>query len=94
MSRSGNMRILGVAGSLRHGSHNRAVLRADHAMVPDGRQIDSFNIAPTPLYNEGGKFNAVGNLADHATRNVIAPHMDASETSALRLRRVPAACAA
>jgi NAD(P)H-dependent FMN reductase len=94
MSRSGSMRFLGVAGSMRHGSLNRAMLRAAQAMVPDGRQIDSFNIAPILLYNEGGKFDAVGNLTDHATRNVIAPHLAAFKASALRLRRVPAACAA
>lgn len=51
MSESGSIRILGIAGSLRRESFNRAVLRAAQAMAPDGMQIDSFDIAPIPLYN-------------------------------------------
>jgi len=52
MSGNGTVRILGIAGSLRQGSFNRAALRAAQALAPDGIQIDSFDISAVPLYNE------------------------------------------
>ncbi|HVC59559.1 MAG TPA: NADPH-dependent FMN reductase [Acetobacteraceae bacterium] len=52
MSGSGTVGILGIAGSLRQGSFNRATLRAAQELVPDGMRIDSFDIAPIPLYDE------------------------------------------
>ena len=52
MSGSDIVRILGIAGSLRQASFNRATLRAAQELAPDGMQIDSFDIAPIPLYNE------------------------------------------
>jgi chromate reductase len=52
MSGSETVRILGIAGSLRQASFNRATLRAAQELAPDGMQIDSFDIAPIPLYNE------------------------------------------
>jgi chromate reductase len=45
------VRILGVAGSLRHGSINRALLRAAQALAPEGMVLDAFDLAPVPLYN-------------------------------------------
>jgi chromate reductase, NAD(P)H dehydrogenase (quinone) len=53
MSGSGSIRILGIAGSLRCASFNRAVLRTVQPAAPGGKQIDSFDTAPIPLYNEG-----------------------------------------
>jgi chromate reductase len=52
MSSGPNIRILGIAGSLRQASFNRATLRAAQELAPDGMQIDSFDIAPIPLYND------------------------------------------
>ncbi|MGA3400663.1 MAG: NADPH-dependent FMN reductase [Acetobacteraceae bacterium] len=52
MSESGTISILGIAGSLRQGSFNRATLRAAQELAPEGMRIDSFDIAPIPLYNE------------------------------------------
>ncbi len=52
MSGSGTVSILGIAGSLRQGSFNRAVLRAAQELAPEGMQIDSFDISPIPLYDE------------------------------------------
>jgi chromate reductase len=52
MSGSASVRILGIAGSLRQASFNRATLRAAQELAPEGMQIDSFDIAPIPLYNE------------------------------------------
>ena len=52
MSGSATIRVLGIAGSLRQGSFNRATLRAAQELAPEGMHIDSFDIAPIPLYNE------------------------------------------
>jgi chromate reductase len=45
------IRILGVAGSLRRGSLNRALLRAAADLAPDGVTIETFDLLPVPLYN-------------------------------------------
>jgi chromate reductase len=45
------LRILGIAGSLRQGSYNRALLRAARETAPAGMTIDVFDLAPVPLYN-------------------------------------------
>jgi chromate reductase len=45
------LRVLGIAGSLRAGSFNRALLRAAQELAPDGLEIRTFDIAPIPLYN-------------------------------------------
>lgn len=52
MSSSDMVRILGIAGSLRQGSFNRATLRTAQELAPEGMHIDAFDIAPIPLYNE------------------------------------------
>lgn len=48
---SDNIRILGVAGSLRHASLNRALLRAAGEVAPEGVTIEPFDLAVVPLYN-------------------------------------------
>ncbi len=45
------LRVLGIAGSLRAGSFNRALLRAAQELAPEGMEIRAFDIAPIPLYN-------------------------------------------
>ena len=52
MSGGGTVRLLGIAGSLRHASYNPATLRAAQELAPEGMQMDSFDLAPIPLYNE------------------------------------------
>lgn len=52
MSDGGTVRVLGVSGSLRRGSFNTAALRAAQELAPDGMTIDTFDLAPIPLYNE------------------------------------------
>ena len=47
-----SVRILGIAGSLRRGSFNRAALRAALELVPPGMTIETFDLAPIPLYND------------------------------------------
>src|SRR5271168_578567 len=48
----GTLKILGIAGSLRHGSFNVAALRAAQELAPAGMTIDIFDISTIPLYNE------------------------------------------
>jgi chromate reductase len=45
------LRILGIAGSLRKGSYNRALLRAAQEEAPEGMAIVIYDIAPIPFYN-------------------------------------------
>jgi chromate reductase, NAD(P)H dehydrogenase (quinone) len=45
------LRILGLAGSLRAGSYNRALLRAAQEEMPQDLQILLYDIAPIPFYN-------------------------------------------
>jgi chromate reductase len=52
MSDTSVIRILGIVGSLRQDSYNRAALRAAQQLAPGGMQIDSFDIGAIPLYNE------------------------------------------
>jgi chromate reductase len=52
MSSTATVRVLGIAGSLRQGSFNRATLRVAQELAPEGMQIDIFDITPIPAYNE------------------------------------------
>jgi chromate reductase len=52
------LRILGVAGSLRAGSFNRALLRAAVELAPEGVAIETFDLHEVPLYN--GDVEAAG----------------------------------
>ena len=45
------IRIVGVAGSLRRGSFNRALLHAAQERAPGGMTIDGFDLLAVPLYN-------------------------------------------
>src|SRR5438132_887093 len=43
--------VLGIAGSLRAGSYNRALLRTAIGLSPEGMKITEFDISGIPLYN-------------------------------------------
>jgi chromate reductase len=43
--------ILGIAGSLRRDSYSGAILRGLQAVAGDRARIESFSLAPVPLYN-------------------------------------------
>jgi chromate reductase, NAD(P)H dehydrogenase (quinone) len=47
----GPLRVLGIAGSLRAGSYNRALLRAAQVEAPPGTEIRLYDIAAIPFYN-------------------------------------------
>lgn len=51
MSPTAPVRVLGIAGSLRHASYNKAALRAALELVPEGMTIETFDLAPIPMYD-------------------------------------------
>ena len=46
------IRILGIAGSLRRGSYNRAALRAATKLVPEGAILETFELDGIPGFNQ------------------------------------------
>jgi chromate reductase len=46
------VRILGIAGSLRRESYNRAALRAATELVPEGASIETFELDGIPAFNQ------------------------------------------
>jgi chromate reductase, NAD(P)H dehydrogenase (quinone) len=44
--------ILGIAGSLRRESYNRALLRAAQELAPDGATIETFQLDGIPAFNQ------------------------------------------
>jgi chromate reductase len=46
------IRILGIAGSLRRGSYNRAALRAATKLVPEGAVLEIFELDGIPVFNQ------------------------------------------
>lgn len=45
------LRVLGIAGSLRRGSYNRALLRAAQELLPDGMTLEVFDLRDIPPYD-------------------------------------------
>jgi chromate reductase len=52
-----NIKILGIAGSLRKASYNRAALRAAQGLVPACATLDVFDIAGLPGFNQDDEQN-------------------------------------
>jgi chromate reductase len=46
------MKVVGISGSLREGSHNTALLRAAAELLPPGAELELVEIGDLPLYNE------------------------------------------
>ena len=44
-------RVLGISGSLRERSYNRALLQAARELAPVGVEIEEFDLAAIPIYN-------------------------------------------
>lgn len=69
------VRVLGIAGSLRAGSYNRALLRAAIELAPEGMSISAFDrIGDLPHYNadvDGGDSAAKELEPVHALRDAI-----------------------
>jgi chromate reductase len=51
------VRILGIAGSLRRASYNRAALREARRLVPDGATLDIFELEGIPGFNQDEEQN-------------------------------------
>jgi chromate reductase len=56
--RSNAVEILGIAGSLREASYNRALLRAARELLPQGVELEEFDLRGLPLYD--GDVEAAG----------------------------------
>ncbi len=46
------MKVLGISGSLRERSFNTALLRAVRELAPPGMEIEIFDLAQIPIYND------------------------------------------
>ena len=46
------VRIIGIAGSLRSGSFNRALLNAASIVAPDGMDVSIVDIGSIPMFNQ------------------------------------------
>jgi chromate reductase len=58
------VRILGIAGSLRRESYNRAALRAAARLVPDGATLDIFELDGIPVFNQDDEKNPPAAVVD------------------------------
>ena len=52
MATSDPLHVLGISGSLRKASYNTALLRAAAELTPPGMTLESFDLAPLPLFNQ------------------------------------------
>ena len=55
------IRILGIAGSLRRGSYNRAALRAATELAPKSVTIETFELGGIPPFNQDEERNPPAN---------------------------------
>jgi chromate reductase len=51
------IKILGIAGSLRKDSYNKLALKAAQALAPEDTEIEIFDIAGIPLFNQDEERN-------------------------------------
>ena len=52
MSTTRPIRVLGIAGSLRQSSYNKAALRAARELLPNGATLEIADLDGLPLFNE------------------------------------------
>ena len=62
------IRILGIAGSLRKASFNRAALRVAQQVAPDGVTIESFDLDGIPIYNQDEDGTPPARVTEFKTR--------------------------
>lgn len=62
------IKILGICGSLREGSYNAAALRAAAGLVPDGAEIEIFDISGIPEFVQGQDQDPPSKVADFKRR--------------------------
>jgi chromate reductase len=61
---SRQIRILGIAGSLRRESYNRAALRAATQFVPEGATIETFELDGIPGFNQDEEQNPPAKVSE------------------------------
>ena len=60
--------ILGIAGSLRRGSYNRAALRAATELVPKSVTVETFELGGIPPFNQDEERNPPAKVTDFKRR--------------------------
>jgi chromate reductase, NAD(P)H dehydrogenase (quinone) len=65
---SNPVRILGIAGSLRRQSYNRAALRAATQLVPEDATLDTFDLDGIPGFNQDEEQNPPAKVAEFKRR--------------------------
>jgi len=60
--------VLGIAGSLRQGSLNRAALRAAQVLAPEGVSVEVFDLDGIPVYNQDDEMPPPGRVAELKAR--------------------------
>jgi chromate reductase len=65
---SEHVRILGIAGSLRRASYNRAALRAATQLVPAGVTLDIFELDGIPGFNQDEEQNPPAKVVEFKRR--------------------------
>ena len=60
--------ILGIAGSLRKGSYNKAALRAAQQLCPPGAKLEVCDIAGLPLFNQDEERNPTAKVTEFKQR--------------------------
>jgi len=58
------MLILGIAGSIREGSYNRAALGAAQTLVPEGATLETFDIKGLPGFSQDDETNPPGQVVE------------------------------
>ncbi len=58
------IKILGIAGSLRRDSYNRATLRAAAGLVPEGAEVEIFDLNGIPVFNQDEDHQIPSKVAD------------------------------
>jgi chromate reductase len=58
------IRLLGIAGSLRRESYNRAALRAASSLLPEGATLDIFELDGIPGFNQDEEQNPPEKVVD------------------------------
>ena len=48
-----SIRVPGISGSLRKGSHNTGLLRAVSEFLPEEMTLETFDLSRIPIYNDG-----------------------------------------